>query len=333
MKFTQRRIEEFACPPDRKDVLKFDGHLGVRVTKAAQTGSLTGKFYLAQYSLAGAKRRVPLGSCDAISLAAAREATKAILGDVAKGGDPAADRKEAALRAGRKAAHDALTLEALLEQWDALHLADRRERYRAEAVRAIKFAFAQSLKAPAADLSRSAVVRVLDGLARDGKQAMASRTAAYGRAAYQWAVKRGSLGANPFAHLPQAPLARRERVLTDEELRAVWRATEEPGPFNAIVRMLIVTGQRREEAAGMAWDELAPDLSVWTIPAARAKNGAAHLVPLPSQAQAILRATPRLEGEKLLDLSRRAGRGLGLEQIEGPARPAMRHIRMDAPRS
>ena len=147
MKFTQRRIEELACPPDRKDVLQFDGHLGVRATKAAVKGSLAGKFYLAQYSLAGTKRRVPLGSCDAISLAAAREATKAILGDVAKGRDPAADRKEAALEAKRKAAHDALTLEALLEQWDALHLADRRERYRAEAVRAIKVAFGPSLKA------------------------------------------------------------------------------------------------------------------------------------------------------------------------------------------
>ena len=51
---------------------------------------------------------------------------------------------------------------------------------------------------PAADLDRAAVVRVLDGLAKDGKAAMASRTAAYGRACYHWAVKRGSLAANPF---------------------------------------------------------------------------------------------------------------------------------------
>jgi integrase len=300
MKFTQRRIEEFACPPGRKDVLKFDGHLGVRVTNAGQTGSLAGKFYLTQYSLAGAKRRIPLGSCDAISLAAAREATKPLLGDFAKGRDPAADRKDAALRADRKAAHDALTLEALLEQWDALHLADRRERYRAESVRAIKLAFGQSLKVPAADLSRSAVVRVLDGLARDGKPAMASRTAAYGRAAYHWAVKRGSLAVNPFANLPQAPLARRERVLADEELRAVWRATEEPGPFDAIVRMLILTGQRREEAAGMTWHELDADLSTWSIPGSRAKNGITHIVPLPSQAQALLRTQPRHEGKSLV---------------------------------
>jgi integrase len=297
MKLTQRRIGLLQCPAGKKDVLVFDGEqkgLGVRVMASGA------KTYLAQYSLAGAKRRVPLGSCDAISLAAAREATTAIMGDVAKGRDPAADRKQAAQEAKRKAAHDALTLEALLEQWDTLHLADRRERYRAEAVRAIKIAFASNLKVPAADLSRSTVVRVLDSLARQGKHAMASRTAAYGRAAYHWAVKRGSLNVNPFADLPQSPQARRERVLSDDELYAVWRATEEPGPFNAIVRMLILTGQRREEVAGMAWDELAPDLSIWTIPAARAKNGAAHLVPLSHEAQALLRAAPRLEGANLV---------------------------------
>lgn len=297
MKLTQRKIELLECPEGKKDALVFDDEqrgLGVRVTASGA------KSYLAQYALAGGKRRIPLGSCDAISLATAREATKAIMGDVAKGHDPAANRKEAALTAGRKAAHDALTLEALLEQWDALHLADRRVRYRAEAVRAIKLAFSSSLKSPAADLSRAAVVRVLDGLARDGKPAMASRTAAYGRAAYHWAVKRGSLAVNPFANLPQAPLARRERVLTDEELRAVWRATGKPGPFNAIVRLLILTGQRRDEAGGVTWDELDADLSVWTIPAARAKNGAAHLVPLSHEAQALLRAAPRLEGKSLV---------------------------------
>ena len=53
--------------------------------------------------------------------------------------------------------------------------------------------------------------------------------------------------------------------------------------------MLILTGQRREEVAGMTWDEIAADLSTWTIPASRAKNGVAHLVPLSPQAQAILR--------------------------------------------
>ena len=255
MKLTQRRIETLECPAGKKDVLVFDDEqagLGVRVTAG-------GKSYLAQYRHAGGKRRVPLGSCSAISLASAREAVRALMGDVAKGRDPARERKEAAAEAKRKAAHDALTLGALLEQWEKLRLFEKRERYATEAVRALRYAFAKNLKRPAADLDRGAIVRVLDTLAKDGKTAMASRTAAYGRACYHWAVKRGSLSANPFENLPLEPVAKRDRVLTDDELRAVWNTTGGPGSFDAIVRMLILTGQRREEVAGMTWDEIAPD--------------------------------------------------------------------------
>ncbi len=297
MKLTQRRIETLECPAGKKDILVFDDEqtgLGVRVTAGG------GKSFLAQYRHEGEKRRVPLGSCSAISLASARDAVRAMLGDVAKGRDPARERKEAAREAKRKAAHEALTLAALLEQWEALRLADKRERYAAEAVRAVRVAFDKRLPLPAADLDRAAVVRVLDALAKDGKTAMASRTAAYGRACYQWAIKRGSLETNPFANLPLTPVAKRERVLTDAELAAVWKATDGPGPFNAIVRVLMLTGQRREEVTAMAWEEIAGDLSIWTVPASRAKNGAAHLVPLSSHAQAILRAAPRVGGTDLV---------------------------------
>ena len=76
-------------------------------------------------------------------------------------------------------------------------------------MRALRYAFAKQLNAPAADLDRAAVVRVLDSLDQGRKAAMASRTAAYGRACYQWAVKRGSLAANPFptCRSPPSPSA------------------------------------------------------------------------------------------------------------------------------
>jgi integrase len=291
MKLTQRRIETLECPAGKKDALVFDEEqrgLGVRVTAGG------GKSYLAQYTLGGAKRRVALGGCSGISLAAARDAVRTILGDVAKGLDPAAQRKEAARAAQRRATHEALTLEALLGQWQALRLAESRERYATEAVRAIKYAFGTHLKAPATDLDRATVVGVLDDLIKVNKAAMASRTAAYGRACYQWAVKRGSLTANPFLNLPLAPVAKRERVLSDKELRSIWAATGGPGSFNAIIRALLLTGQRREEVAGITWDEVAPDLSTWTIPASRTKNAVAHVVPLSQQARVLLQTVPRL---------------------------------------
>ncbi len=289
-------MKTFNARPGRRIPSIFDDEqtgLAVRLTKSAQKGSLSGKSFLAQFTVVGQKRRIPLGPCTGIKLAAARDAVKVILGDVAKGRDPAAERKAATWEAKRRAVDEDLTLSALVSQWQTLHLADRRERYAAEAVRALRFAFAKRLGSPASRLDRSAVVRVLDGLTKDGKAAMASRTTAYGRACYHWAVKRGSLSANPFQDLPLTPIAKRERFLDDGELRSVWQATESPGTFNSIVRTLILTGQRREEVAGMTWDEIAPDLLMWTIPASRAKNGKSHIVPLSTQAHAIVKAAPR----------------------------------------
>jgi integrase len=74
----------------------------------------------------------------------------------------------------------------------------------------------------------------------------------------------------------------------------------EPGPFNGIVRMLILTGQRREEVAGMELDELDAGLSTWTIPAKRAKNGSASLVPLSHEAREVLRAAPHIQEATLV---------------------------------
>lgn len=295
MKLTLRKIEGLACAPGRRDALFFDDEqrgLAIRVTAAG------GKNFLAQYTFAGQKRRIPLGACTAISLDAARKATATILGEVAQGRDPAAARKDAARDARRKADHEALTLAALIEQWKSIRLAEKRESYASEAVRALRFAFDGQLNRPAADLSRRIVVRVLDELTKDGKAAMAARTAAYGRACYSWAIKRASLAENPFAALPLAPVEKRDRVLSDDELRAIWKATKEPGAFNAIVRTLILTGQRREEVAGMSWGELSADRSAWTIPAARAKNGIAHIVPLSEPVLALIAAyEPKTEAK------------------------------------
>jgi Arm DNA-binding domain len=147
MKLTQRRIEGLICPAGKKDMLVFDDDqkgLAVRVTASG------GKTYLAQYSHAGQKRRVPLGTVDAISLAQARIAARAIMGDVAKGRDPATERKEKALAAKRKKAHDALTVGKLVGDWEALHLVNKRPRYAFEAPRAIRSVFKEYLDWPAA---------------------------------------------------------------------------------------------------------------------------------------------------------------------------------------
>jgi Arm DNA-binding domain len=113
MKLTLTRIGALKCPPSKKDRLVFDDEqrgLGVRVTSSG------GKTFLAQYTSSGRKHRIPLGSCDALSLAKAREAVRSIMGDLVKGIDPADARR-------RKADGNVFTVAALLLDWQSLHLA------------------------------------------------------------------------------------------------------------------------------------------------------------------------------------------------------------------
>ncbi len=296
VKLTQRVIEGLTCAPARKDMLVADdGQRGlyIRVTRVAGAGSLKGKNYLVKYTVHGRKQKVPLGSCASLSLGKAREAARAILGEVAKGIDPAAERASTRAAARRKAVEAEFTLAKLLDDWRELHLCDKRAGYAAEALRALHRAFEKHLDKAAIELARADVVRTLDGLKKSGLAAMAARTAAYGRAAFGWAMKRGAMPANPFADLPHTPTAKRDRVLSDGELAAIWRAAERAGVFGHIVRMLILSGQRRDEVAGMGWRELSGDLATWTIPAARAKNGAVHIVPLSEEARELLGSLPR----------------------------------------
>jgi integrase len=174
-----------------------------------------------------------------------------------------------------------------------LHLAGRRQHYAIDAVRTLRRVFAGALDKAACDLDRASIVRELDAMTRRGRTTMARQTVAYGRALFGWSLKRGAVAANPFTGLPVAPAVKRERVLLDDELSAIWRATEAPGSYHGIVRMLVWTGARCGEVSGMRWCELSDDLATWTIPSERTKNKRVHIVPINVQARELLRALPR----------------------------------------
>jgi integrase len=301
MKLTERKIEKLSAEHGCKDRLVFDDAqrgLAVRVTASG------GRTYLCQYTLHGHKWRVPLGACSAVSLSKAREAAAAVMGEVAKGRNPAVLRKEAAAAERARRVRNRLTLRVLIEDWNRAHLVGRRPSYAAEAVRALHYAFADHLDDAAEDLDRTAVVRALDALTRRRKRkdgdghhkskgaAMIGRTAAYGRAAFAWAAKRGALSVNPFADLPIAKsIAKRERVLSDAEIAEIWRAAgNATSPYGTIIRLLVLTGQRRGEVAGMTWSEILEDLTTWTLPGERTKNSVAHSVPLSPSARDLLAA-------------------------------------------
>jgi len=101
-------------------------------------------------------------------------------------------------------------------------------------------------------------------------------------------------GANPVVGAAQLkPPPSRDRVLSDAELSAIWRACEDDD-FGKVVRLLILLGQRRTEVGGMKWQELDLERGTWTIPSTRSKNGRAHTLPLPASALSIINSVPRV---------------------------------------
>jgi integrase len=88
----------------------------------------------------------------------------------------------------------------------------------------------------------------------------------------------------------------RSHALADDELRALWLACEGEGAFGQAVRLLILTGARRNEVSCMTWDEVDPGRRLWVIPGERSKNGREHAVPLSAQAWAIIERAPRFAG-------------------------------------
>lgn len=137
---------------------------------------------------------------------------------------------------------------------------------------------------PLTDIRRSDISAILDRMA--DRPASRRNTFAALRRLFRWAVGRGDIAASPIGEMePPAAPASRDRVLSDSELSIVWHASEGLGyPFTYFVKLLILTGQRREEVAGLNWAELDRDQAMWILPAERSKNATAHHVPLSSGA-------------------------------------------------
>ncbi|WP_192812909.1 tyrosine-type recombinase/integrase [Rhizorhabdus wittichii] len=146
-------------------------------------------------------------------------------------------------------------------------------------------------------IRKSDITDVLDRL--PSKQAALKRnTFAVLRRLFSWAVGRGDIERSPFEGMEvPPPVAARDRVLTDNEIAVIWEAAAKAGSlFGPIVRLLIATGQRREEVTQMDWSEVKRSEALWRLPKERAKNNVAHVVPLSKLAIGVLDRIAR--GEK-----------------------------------
>ena len=296
---TKTVVDSLACPPKKRDILVFDLKLTGFAVRVTDAGS---KIFLVQYSRNGRTRRLTIGKYGILTVAEARRKAMAAIGEIQAGADPLAAREQeqaaaaAALElkgreeAARREA-DRFTVGVLLDTWQAVKLKHRSVAYRREAPAGVRRLLGAELVAsPAASLTTGAVQLIVDReIARAPVQAVDGR--AYARAAWNWALKRGLVADNPFTGVViEHRVSSRDRVLTDVELAHVWRVTEtKPYPFGPLIRLLVLTLQRRSEVSGMCWSELSGDGKTWTIPAARSKNRKAHVVHLAEPARQILK--------------------------------------------
>ncbi|MEM6382000.1 MAG: tyrosine-type recombinase/integrase [Pseudomonadota bacterium] len=230
-------------------------------------------------------RRIKLGSYPALSLSDARERARDVLRDIDIGTFEKSD-------AGSPEA-PVPTLGEVIPQFIELHAKPRNRDWKGTESILTKFAAMNST--PMDQIKRADVHRVLDTIIADGAPTRANRALAAIKKLMNWCIDRGIIETSPVAALkPPTKEVARERVLTDTELAACLNAaTDEGFPFEAFLQLLILTGQRRGEVAGMRWAELDLDKGLWTLPAKRTKNASSHIVPLAPLAIDILKSVPR----------------------------------------
>ncbi|SDF15463.1 tyrosine-type recombinase/integrase [Thalassobaculum litoreum] len=149
------------------------------------------------------------------------------------------------------------------------------------------------------DITPRDVVDVLDKITARAP-ILANRTLAALRKLFRWAAHdRLIIPDSPAKGIAPNKETSRDRVLSDVELAEIWSAAGELGPpFAGLVKMLVLTGQRLNEVAGMTWTEIDIDNKLWTIPRTRAKSDREHIVPLSNAAVAVLASLPRIKSTR-----------------------------------
>lgn len=281
------------------------------------TGALS---YVVRFRFQNASRKVTLGKFDADAgglaeiRAKAREAQNQLTlarKPSADALDPAAAKKAARLadrktvqqqRAAAKAAKEPQpdAFAKVVETYLGTHGRNLKPSTRKEVTRILARETSAWRQKRLAEITTADIHALLDAIVARGAAITANRLHSYLRHFFVWAKGRKIIEVSPLESVvkPISEKGRdRSRALDDEELRVVWRAASSLGfPFGPFFKLAILTGARRNELSGMCWDEIDFDKKIWTIPAARSKNGQQHELPLAPQAIALLETLPRFAG-------------------------------------
>jgi len=285
-------IDDFAellLPPGKNDHIEWDDDtpgFGVRLRP-------TKRVYVVQYRIGRQQRRESLGDVRKITYDQARKIARQRFAQVELGTDPAAERKQALAQASAAK----LTLAVVA----CRYLDAKRTMLRASTYEAAERYLTQYWKplgnCPIETIRRADVAARLQELTKAHGRTSAARARDNLSALYGWAMREGLCESNPViaTNDPTEGMQPRDRVLRDDEVHTIWNTCQDDD-FGRIVRLLLLTGCRREEIGALKWDEVNLDTGLLTIPGARTKNGRTLELALPGIAIEILQSAPRRHG-------------------------------------
>lgn len=245
-----------------------------------------------RYRHSGVHRRMTLGGYPVLSLADARQRAREALASAAEGRDPA-EEVRAAKAPKVDEGRDRIT--TLVGQFHKRHLRHLRsgETVKRELDRHVVARWGDR---NVQEISKRDVIDLLDEIVDSGRATTANRVRAYLSKFLGWCVERDVIATSPMTGI-KAPAKEtsRDRVLSDDEIRWLWKAAEATGqPWGPLAQLLLLTGQRLGEAAEMTDREISG--GVWHLTADRTKNARAHDVPLSKAARGVLDGVERIEG-------------------------------------
>ena len=255
------------------------------------------KSFAVRFRFDGKPKKLSLGN---ISLSAARKRAADALHEVREGRDPTAAKKEA--RAKQKVIK-ADTFAAIVERYfqlvcglkrdgDNLIFNDKQRTAKRRLADLERLVLPDLGRKPVSEIKRSDVVALLDKIELENGPVTADRTLGHIRGILNWHAARSDDFRSPIVKgmaRTKASETARQRILTDDEIRKVW--VNAAGPFPALIKFLLLTGARREEAAQMTWDEVKD--GVWELPAERNKTKQPLARPLSSAALTVLESRRR----------------------------------------
>jgi integrase len=287
MKFTQASVAKFRLPEGKLDHIEFDDSMpgfGLRVRNG---GKQEHRSYILQYKIGPKQRRMTLGNVAKIGLDEAQRKARKLFGKVADGKDPANEKAVARTEASHT--FDFIASEFLRVQQTRL-----KPRSFIETQRFLQKHLRPLHRLALASISRATVAAQLRMIANEHGPVSADRARAALSKFFSWAMGEGLAQANPVIGTNKAAgeSKARDRVLTDQELATVWIGAPE-NDYGRIIRLLILTGCRRDEIGSLRWSEIDKEARMVVLPGERTKNSRTHHVPLSKIALDIIESVPR----------------------------------------